>query len=1203
VEVKMTTRRIIVCLAGLMGLIFILGIAIVLLLPRIIDSVTVKDKIRSFLSEKTNGTVTFGKLDLTWFPRPVVMISGADISTAENARASIQTVKIYPSILGLLAGQVIVSRAVLDRPVLTLRLAEWSEAPFDSTALENEIRAWLKTLSSAMPGISLAVEGGSGEITIGQRPVIAVQDLQARVNASPQELDLKLTARSNVCESFGFVGRIAAKDLASEGRITVEHLQLRAAMAALLSRSPGYVEDGDVNLKLRLVTVGLRKISAEVDGSLPSLTLHGQKGKMNIKGKGLKGAATYDAGALRATIEHLDLVSPRLSVSGELAVDRPPASVRLKLEGRNLDATALRQSALTIAPDVGAVQEVFRYVHGGTIPVISFVTQAKTFAEIWHPKNIAVTGKLRSGKIFVPGPDLDLENVDGSVALSAGILKGEEISASLGKARGRDGKLQVGLDGASAPFHFDIMVRSGAAELHSLLLRVVKDEAFHREIGKVRNLQGDLSGRLVLGDRLDAVSPTVTLSHASVSGSYDPIPYPIAVKGGRFEYDDKKIAVEDLAGTIGRSAFTGFTGTLSNDAQRLLKISSGRISLDLEQTYAWLNASGELRKNLSDLQAARGSLDFRSLSVSGPLDDPERWDFKGAGSVKNLSIQHASLPGQLMVSRARFEVTPKKLTLSDAKLEILDAALTLGGAIDNPGKEPLSVTATGAGTVGAAMTKWISRKFEISEQFTLRAPLKIADGQVRWRKANDFSFRGRVAVAEGPRVFLDMSQSPKIIAVKELTVDDGARHARLTLTLEKDDVELSFKGILGQQTLNRIFQSPPFQSGELQGDIALRAPLDQPNRFSARGRLGGGKIVFPWRNAPVAIENFFIEAGDNGVNIRSAELQWRASHLSLAGRFAAAKTGLLVDLDASADRVVWDEISAAVGREATSGGDKGKAEPVTPAIEGKIRLKAKRFDFGTYNASPLQLTATLSSRGISGDVEQAVVCGIRVAGRMDNNKDGIGFDLQLTAQDQQLQFPSRCLTDENEDLNGTFSLTAQLTGRGEGKFDFVARDGEFVRSEGLDATFDYLNATGDFKVAFPDLDKEVFPFRLLSARGTIEGETLVGDEITIQSSLLSIAGQGKVDIGRKQVDAQALVYTATPWEEAVRRIPVIGFLIGGSIFGIPVRIAGPVGRPDVSYLSPSALGNALLNIPGRILGFPPEALHILTPENSESGNK
>jgi len=46
-------------------------------------------------------------------------------------------------------------------------------------------------------------------------------------------------------------------------------------------------------------------------------------------------------------------------------------------------------------------------------------------------------------------------------------------------------------------------------------------------------------------------------------------------------------------------------------------------------------------------------------------------------------------------------------------------------------------------------------------------------------------------------------------------------------------------------------------------------------------------------------------------------------------------------------------------------------------------------------------------------------------------------------------------------------------------------------------------------------------------------------------------------------------------------------------------VAGSLENPNVSYLSPSAVGAELLNIPRRILGLPLEAIRLFTPNVRE----
>ena len=102
----------------------------------------------------------------------------------------------------------------------------------------------------------------------------------------------------------------------------------------------------------------------------------------------------------------------------------------------------------------------------------------------------------------------------------------------------------------------------------------------------------------------------------------------------------------------------------------------------------------------------------------------------------------------------------------------------------------------------------------------------------------------------------------------------------------------------------------------------------------------------------------------------------------------------------------------------------------------------------------------------------------------------IGLDLSFSVADGQLEPTSLCLTDNRHALTGTYSLNGQVTGQGasekllqslRGKFEFNAagRPISTVSERGHRPgdNFDYLNEKGDFNIAFPDLDKESFPFR------------------------------------------------------------------------------------------------------------------------------
>ena len=1209
----MTKRRIIKWLGGLSGLCVILLFAIALILPRILDSQPVKEKIRAFLLAKTNENVAFEKIDLVWLPRPTVVVHGASLSVADAVSGKIESIEVYPSIWGLLSGRLDISRLEAVSPAVAVRLPEPAEGAFNIDEIENKIRSIITTLGTEIPGIAVTVRGGSAEIKIGDRPAVIITDFDGRLKATPDDLDFQISSRANVFESLHIEGNIAAATLATQGRMKIERLNLRESIAALWPRPPEYVESGDLSLEVGLTSTGLKKIKTEINGTLPSLGLVRGNRKTVVEGSSFKAAISRDEGIVNAIIDRLDVASPRLAANGELTLD-PASSSRLKLAGKELDVSQIRDWALKIAGDIGVVEDIFRHFKGGKIPEISFQTAGRSFDELWKTNNMALTGTLRDGNILGFATGVDLEEVSGPFVVSRGVLEANQFSARLGKIQGRDGVVRVGLEGKSAPFHLDMMVQADATELRSLLLRVVENEDFRKEFSKLRDVKGNLSGRLILGERIDSILPKVSILKAAISGSYDPIPYPISIKEGRFQYGDGKVALDSVSGTVGLSSFSEVTGSLSYSGARQIEVKSGTFSLDVAQTSNLLNRFAVLPKGLRDVDFTQGRLDLIALSLKGPLDQPSQWEFSSTGSVSGIAVKHANLPGVMNVSGGSLSATPTKLTVSDAKVNLLDASVTVEGFLQGFNEAPLSLDATATGAIGGQVAGWLSRQIELPKEFMLRSPLQVTKGRVLWKEGGDVAFQGDLTVAGGPRLSLDLVRAPQTLEVKEILIADGEQRARITFDLERDKFALSFNGALEQKTLNQIFQAPPLEASLIQGDIEVRAFLEEPHRFTASGRLAGKELRVPLKDEHAIVEFFFLEADPNGLNLRSANLRWRDSRLSFMGKLLAEPKALRLDMDVSADRVVWEEFDQLVNR-GSKGGDNSVLGRALPPLEGTVRLKADRFTLAGFSSSPFQAVASLSQNTVNVQIKHADVCGIAAVGNVDVASGEIGLDVSFSVTGGQLESTSSCLSDNKQTIKGNYSLTGRLTGRGtpekiaqtlRGDFDFSARDGEILQSPTVDtpleAAFNYLNNTGDFSVVFPDLDKESFPFRLISSRGTVQGTSLVNDEVTLLSSLYTIAGTGRVDFEHKQIDARGLVSVLLPGDRIIRRIPVVGSFLAGSlvgIVGIPIRMTGSLEHPDVTYLSPADVGAELLRIPVRILGLPLDAIRLFAPNLPE----
>ena len=1205
----MTRRRTLLKLAAAGATLFVIAVLGLLLLPRLIDSQWVKQKIALVLAEKIHGTPALGRVDIRWFPRPTLTITDMVASFDETTQAEIRSVTVYPSIMHLLVGQVVLRRMQLQAPQIKVHLPAPSQQPLDSAKLESDLRSVVSYFTTELSGLRIDIADGSVAITRGDEPAMVLDRLNGEAVASSDELRFAWSAGANLFRQIQVKGEIAKGSLAGRLAADVEKLQLKEIGAALPVDLPEYLEQGEGSFALTIEALGLKKISAEIAKASASLVLARRGAKMNLHATGLKAQMVYDQGIIEAGVEQLEFDQPRLKASAKLKMQSGSSALRIQLQG--LDIGELRPQALLMAGDLPAVKKLFEILQAGSVPEIIFDSAGASLAELAEAKNVVVTGSLSRGRVAIPRPALDLQNVTGSMRIAAGILEAKDLAANLGDMRGWDGKLRMGLDGTRGLFHVDIAVQSGAGDLRPLLLKIVDDQRLRGELMKLRNVTGELSGRLILGERLDAIAPMVSVSKLAITADYDPIRFPIMIRSGGLNYGKGIIRLDGLQGAVGQSTFAGLNAIVHNDVSSRIKIESGRFSLDLAEMDTLLRGFQDFRSYLVKLKSARGKLELASVAVEGVLNDPANWHFTGMGEVRQVSIAHADVPGPITLSRGKFVASDAKVTFSETTVGMLDGSVIVGGSVERSKALPVNLRAKGSGVVGAQMSQWLSLQLQLPKDLQVRTPLKITAGEMAWRSAGDFSFRGKVDLAGGAQISLDAVGDSRQLRVRELIIEDDGRHAHFKANLLKDSMDVSFKGLVTEQTVDKIFTSFPYKGSLLKGDLQLKASLESPRQFSAQGLLEGANLLLPWERDKALIKNFRIEAAGTSLQIRTADVRWRNSRLTMSGKVAGMKEAVRLDVDVAADRLDWAELERFVAEKDVTQHEKARRNGSLLGLEGKIRFKSESFTFAGYQVSPLQATVDLSPSGLKADIDQSMACGISAAGKIDVVGGKVGLDIRLTAKEAQLKPTSVCLTDGKFDASGTYSMVARVTGRGnqesllpslKGTFNLSARDGEVVRSAATDATFDYLNATGDFKVAFPDLDKQAVPYRLIRLRGRVDGADLINDEVIVQLATLTMTGQGKLDLRQRRVDAKGLVSVSLPGNQVVKYIPLIGDLVGGRLVGIPLRITGSLDRPDVSYLAPADVGRELVNMPLKILGAPLEAIRLFKP-NVEARDK
>jgi uncharacterized protein YhdP len=220
----------------------------------------------------------------------------------------------------------------------------------------------------------------------------------------------------------------------------------------------------------------------------------------------------------------------------------------------------------------------------------------------------------------------------------------------------------------------------------------------------------------------------------------------------------------------------------------------------------------------------------------------------------------------------------------------------------------------------------------------------------------------------------------------------------------------------------------------------------------------------------------------------------------------------------------------------------------------------------------------------------------------------IKLNVQMTAQDQELKPTILCLTNKNTDVTGKFDFNGQISGHGkggdfidsiQGDIELIARDGNIYRSKTLDKTFDLLNETKTFKEEFPDLDKKAVKYRSMSIKGTLQKRKFEIKEGVLDTPVTEIVAQGHIDLGNERIDLNALVAPLKFVHRVVKKIPVLGYILGGNLVSVPVKVTGTVANPEVTFFSPSVVGSELLGIIKRTFNMPVKLAEPLLPQEKK----
>ena len=159
-----------------------------ILVPRLINTDSVRNAIVSTISRELGGTLTFDRIVLSVLPRPRIVLKRPRIELPRKLVAQLDSLDIAPSFLHLLAGQFRVHAVYLSRPAVTFLLPEGPSARKEKqqpARQASDIDSVLGLAAEKLPGILFVIDDGTFDAVQKRMSVLSLRGLRARVSFQP----------------------------------------------------------------------------------------------------------------------------------------------------------------------------------------------------------------------------------------------------------------------------------------------------------------------------------------------------------------------------------------------------------------------------------------------------------------------------------------------------------------------------------------------------------------------------------------------------------------------------------------------------------------------------------------------------------------------------------------------------------------------------------------------------------------------------------------------------------------------------------------------------------------------------------------------------------------------------------------------------------------------------------------------------------
>ena len=712
---KIRSKKILI---GIISATLVVFAGLLILLPSLINTNDIKTKIEEAASKAIDGQVYFEKIRLSLVPRPHVVLYKGRVAIQNSIQGKWLELMVFPKLLSLLAATLEIDSLRLKQPDFELRFPISSRKKSEKGAsfqeggdLNQQIKEGLGAIVALAKDGEIVIDDGHLRILEQDKDPLEWHDITTRLSVTKKRVAVDLTCGFSFIQKIVLNGELNTNSLDLSGKAALKGFSFHQFMNYWRPNSDLKITEGNIDLTLKFQSKDWRNWQGDFDNHTSLLKVQYDTHQTEIGPAFLNGRFKLSPSQILLHLDALNLENPKLSLRGKLLLDSSEtAGVHLQVIGQNVNVNALRATALSLGGHITDVREVFDIVKGGHIPAIKAEVQSNNWADLLALERWRIDGEMADGAIFIPAVNLDLTGVYGLAVIENGILSAENIRADYGKSHGRQGSLKIGLVDDSNLFHIDIEIRADLAPLPSILYRVVDNKEFKSELSRIEDLNGMGVGKLILGESLHDIRVQIDVAEFNLNARYNRLPYPLSLKGGRFQFKDDESRVSDLRLQVQNTYFSKIFGRINWANTVEFDLQTGSANIALSEIYPWLKNHADIAESLKTIEAVNGSIAVSALDLKGPLFSPSIWRLYTSGNIQKIAVKTTQLTKPLILSKGDFKLSPESFILNRGKAKLLDSKTEFSIQVIGYMEGVKQLKFSGDGTIGSDLMQFLTLK-------------------------------------------------------------------------------------------------------------------------------------------------------------------------------------------------------------------------------------------------------------------------------------------------------------------------------------------------------------------------------------------------------------------------------------------------------------------------------------------------------------